>query len=149
MRPLAPAMAMLILPGSFLAAAMNSPFDFEFDVVVIGGGFGGATAARYLKRMGVNVTLIEANATYTAAPLSSLVVAGARPIERQRFGYDAMASAGIEVVHATAVSVDAGKRRIGLTNGASIAYDRLVLSPGIDIAWVYFHSGASSRCVSL
>ncbi|MBR0645490.1 NAD(P)/FAD-dependent oxidoreductase [Plastoroseomonas hellenica] len=102
-------------------------------VVVIGGGFGGASCARALRRNGLAVTLIEPNATYTACPFSNAVIAGLRPMERQRFGYDALRAQGIAVVHQAATGVDAAARRVTLTDGSVLAYDRLVLAPGITL----------------
>jgi NADPH-dependent 2,4-dienoyl-CoA reductase/sulfur reductase-like enzyme len=117
----------LALP--FVARAAGSP-----RVVVIGGGFGGASAARALRHYapGVDVTLVEANATFTACPFSNEVIAGMRDIAAQRFGYK---SAGMKIVHAEATGVDATARRVTLNNGSVLPYDRLILSPGIDIAW--------------
>lgn len=100
-------------------------------VVVIGGGFGGASCARALRRNGLAVTLVEPNATYTACPFSNAVIAGLRPMERQRFGYDALRAQGITVVHQAATGVDATARRVTLADGSVLAYDRLVLAPGI------------------
>ena len=106
-------------------------------VVVVGGGFAGATAARALKKADprIAVTLVETSRTFTACPFSNLVIAGLREIESQTFGYDKLAAAGIEVVFATATGVDARARQVSLDNGASLAYDRLILAPGIDIRW--------------
>lgn len=100
-------------------------------VVVIGGGFGGASCARVLRRNGLAVTLVESNATYTACPFSNAVIAGLRPMERQRFGYDALRAQGVSVVHQAATGVDAMARRVTLADGSVLAYDRLVLAPGI------------------
>jgi NADPH-dependent 2,4-dienoyl-CoA reductase/sulfur reductase-like enzyme len=102
-------------------------------VVVIGGGFGGASCARALRRHGLAVTLVEPNATYTACPFSNAVIAGLRPMERQRFGYDALRAQGITVVHQAATGVDAAARRVTLTDGGVLVYDRLVLAPGITL----------------
>ncbi|MBR0667443.1 FAD-dependent oxidoreductase [Roseomonas hellenica] len=102
-------------------------------VVVIGGGFGGASCARALRRNGLAVTLVEPNATYTACPFSNAVIAGLRPLQRQRFGYDALRAQGIAVVHQAATGVDAAARRVTLTDGSVLAYDRLVLAPGITL----------------
>ncbi len=106
-------------------------------VVVVGGGFGGATAARSVKRLlpDVSVTLIESAATYVACPLSNLVVAGARSIDRQTFSYGALSAEGIAVLHTDARDVDPAARTVTLENGGSVAYDRLILSPGIDFRW--------------
>jgi len=102
-------------------------------VVVIGGGFGGATAARLLQRGGVEVTLVEANPTYTACPFSNAVIAGLRPLEEQRFGYGAIRRAGVGVIHQTAGGVDPQARRVTLADGTQLPYDRLILSPGIEL----------------
>ncbi|MBB3020891.1 NADPH-dependent 2,4-dienoyl-CoA reductase/sulfur reductase-like enzyme [Microvirga lupini] len=102
-------------------------------VVVVGGGFGGATCARELKRKGLAVTLVEANAVYTACPFSNAVLAGLRPIETQQFNLDAVEKEGIAIIRQRAVRADPQARRVVLEDGSSQDYDRLVLSPGIDI----------------
>ena len=102
-------------------------------VVVIGGGFAGATAARELRRRGLSVTLVERNATFLACPGSNLVIAGLRDMDRQRFGYEAIASEGITVVAEAATGVDADTRRVALADGTTLPYDRLVLAPGIEL----------------
>ncbi|WP_084396841.1 NAD(P)/FAD-dependent oxidoreductase [Henriciella aquimarina] len=106
-------------------------------LVVVGGGFGGATAARFLKTYlpNASVTLIEPNAAYHACPFSNLVIAGLRDIEAQRFGYDSLRAAGIEVVAQRAIDVDPARRTVSLEGGGEAVYDKLVLSPGIDIRW--------------
>jgi NADPH-dependent 2,4-dienoyl-CoA reductase/sulfur reductase-like enzyme len=110
------------------ALAQASP-----KVVVIGGGFGGASAARALKGAGLDVTLVETNATYTACPFSNEVITGFRPIERQVFGYDALGREGIRLVRAAATGIDPAARRVTLSEGGTLAYDRLVLAPGIEL----------------
>ncbi|KQP67502.1 cytochrome C [Methylobacterium sp. Leaf111] len=102
-------------------------------VVVIGGGFGGATAARALHGGGLDVTLVEVNSTYVSCPFSNEVIAGLQPMAAQRFGYEGLARAGIRVVHAAATGIDADVRRVTLADGTARTYDRLVLSPGIDL----------------
>ncbi|GJE42482.1 NAD(P)/FAD-dependent oxidoreductase [Methylobacterium soli] len=102
-------------------------------VVVIGGGFGGATAARALRRGGVDVTLVDSRATYVACPFSNEVIVGLQPLAAQSFGYGNLARTGLTFVEATATGVDAAARTVRLSDGSSLAYDRLVLSPGIDL----------------
>jgi sulfide dehydrogenase [flavocytochrome c] flavoprotein chain len=102
-------------------------------VAVVGGGFAGATCARSLAAMGVAVTLIEADQSYVACPFSNLVIHGSRVMAQQTFGYDGLRNAGVEVVFSRAERVETGERRIILQGGESVAYDRLVLAPGIDI----------------
>jgi NADPH-dependent 2,4-dienoyl-CoA reductase/sulfur reductase-like enzyme len=104
-------------------------------VIVIGGGFGGASCARALRRVDpkLQVTLIEPNQTFTACPFSNEVIAGLRPIEAQQFGYRKIAAEGVAVIAQAAIKVDPQTRAVGLADGASIGYDRLVLAPGIDL----------------
>jgi NADPH-dependent 2,4-dienoyl-CoA reductase/sulfur reductase-like enzyme len=104
-------------------------------LVVVGGGFGGATCARALKRAvpGAAVTLVEANRTFAACPFSNAVIAGLREWQGQLFGFDAVARDGVTVVHDSATAVDAAARSVTLADGTRLPYDRLVLAPGIDI----------------
>jgi NADPH-dependent 2,4-dienoyl-CoA reductase/sulfur reductase-like enzyme len=104
-------------------------------VVVIGGGFGGASCARALRQVDpkLQVTLIEPKTFYFACPFSNEAIAGLRQFEAQQFRYDRIAAEGVTVVAQTAVKVDAQARMVGLADGSSLGYDRLVLSPGISL----------------
>ena len=104
-------------------------------IVVIGGGFGGAGLARALRRdnPALQVTLVEPKTFYFACPFSNEAIAGLREFEAQQFSYDRTAADGIAVIPQTAVKVDAQARTVGLADGTSLGYDRLVLSPGIDL----------------
>jgi NADPH-dependent 2,4-dienoyl-CoA reductase/sulfur reductase-like enzyme len=106
-------------------------------VVVIGGGFAGASAARAIKRANprIAVTLVEANRTFTACPFSNLVIGGLRELKAQQFGYDAIAADGIQVAFAVATGVNAQTRSVALEGGTTLAYDRLIVAPGIDLKW--------------
>ncbi|HEU0062261.1 MAG TPA: FCSD flavin-binding domain-containing protein [Hyphomicrobiaceae bacterium] len=106
-------------------------------VVVIGGGFAGASAARAVKAADprILVSLVESNRTFTACPFSNLVIGGLRALSDQQFGYDKISASGIEVVFAGATGVDLEARRVALEGGTSLAYDRLIVAPGIDIRW--------------
>ncbi|MEO7243868.1 MAG: NAD(P)/FAD-dependent oxidoreductase [Rubrivivax sp.] len=104
-------------------------------VVVVGGGYGGATAARYLKLWGdpaLQVTLVDRNAQFVSCPLSNLVVGGHRVLAELTRGYDGLRAAGVRVLRAEVAAVDAGARELRLADGSRLPYDRLVLSPGID-----------------
>jgi NADPH-dependent 2,4-dienoyl-CoA reductase/sulfur reductase-like enzyme len=104
-------------------------------IIVIGGGFAGATAARFLKRADqrLDVTLVEPNPIFTACPLSNEVIAGLRDMRAQLFGYDHIAADGVVVVHQAATAVDGQARSVTLGNGTKLIYDRLVLAPGSDL----------------
>jgi len=104
-------------------------------IVVIGGGFGGAACARALRKINpkLQVTLVEPNRTFTACPFSNEVIAGLRSIEAQQFGYERIAADGLNVIALAATKIDPQGRTVGLTDGTSLAYDRLVLAPGIDL----------------
>jgi sulfide dehydrogenase [flavocytochrome c] flavoprotein subunit len=106
-------------------------------VVVVGGGFGGATCARFIKRIDprIAVTVVEANRTFIACPFSNLVIVGLRELQAQQFGYDKFAADQVAVQFSTATGIDAQGRSVTLGDGTRLPYDRLVLSPGIDIRW--------------
>jgi NADPH-dependent 2,4-dienoyl-CoA reductase/sulfur reductase-like enzyme len=104
-------------------------------VVVIGGGAGGATMARYLAKDsdgGLDVTLVEANPIYTTCFFSNLYLGGFREFESLQHGYSRLSDMGITVITDTATAVDRAARSITLAGGQSLSYDRLVLAPGID-----------------
>jgi NADPH-dependent 2,4-dienoyl-CoA reductase/sulfur reductase-like enzyme len=107
------------------------------QIVVIGGGFAGATCARALKHAGphLSVTLVEANRTYTACPLSNNVIAGLRNLSEQQFTYEKISADGVTLAFDTATAIDAGSRTVVLKSGTSLFYDRLVIAPGISFDW--------------
>jgi len=131
----------LLMSLSAAALAAGFPLKAAAQVnarlVVVGGGFGGATAARFLKALmpAASVTLIEANTEYYACPFSNLVIAGLRDLSEQRFGYDALKSQGIKVIQDYAEDVDPVARTVTVKSGGTFAYDKLILSPGIDFRW--------------
>ena len=106
-------------------------------VVIVGGGFGGATAARYIKRFNPNikVTLIEPSKTFYTCPFSNMVLGGIRSMEQIAHGYDNLRAFGIEVIHDFVTTVDADKKTVRLKDNRAIGYDKLLLSPGIDFRW--------------
>src|SRR5690242_14675814 len=92
-------------------------------VVVVGGGFGGATAARTLKALEpkLDVTLVEPNATFTACPFSNGVLGGLREISQQQFGYDGVRKAGVTLAQTSATAVDAAAKSVTLADGNKLA----------------------------
>ena len=104
-------------------------------LVIIGGGFAGATLARFAKALEprLRVTLIEARALYTACPMSNLVLAGERELNQQTFDYKALAEAGVQVIQGYAMDVDGAQQRVMLQGGERVEYDRLVLAPGVQL----------------
>jgi len=123
--------------ASLAGACASGPVGTGPRVVVIGGGFGGATAAKYLRRLdpSLRVTLVERNRTFTTCPFSNAVIGGLRDPARNTFGYDGIESHGIEVIHAEVTAIDVAARLVVLDGGDRLPYDRLVLSPGIDFKW--------------
>lgn len=123
--------------GATLALAHPAIAQGTARVVVIGGGFGGASVARTLKRLDprIAVTLIVDAPTFTACPLSNLVIVGLREMKAQRFGYERIVAEGVTVVASPAAKIDAAPRTVTCTDGSAHAWDRLVLAPGIDIDW--------------
>lgn len=103
-------------------------------VVVVGGGFGGATAARYMRLWGgnVDVTLVERNAQFISCPISNLVLGGHRQMDEITLGYDGLKAAGVKVVQAEVTAIDAAAKKLRLAGGGELAYDRLIVSPGVD-----------------
>jgi NADPH-dependent 2,4-dienoyl-CoA reductase/sulfur reductase-like enzyme len=107
-------------------------------VVVVGGGWGGATAAKYLNLWSagdIDVTLVEPNRTFVSCPMSNLVLGGNRTIEQLTSSYDGLRKRGINVVHDTVAAIDAGKKQVRLASGTTLPYDRLVVSPGIEFMY--------------
>ena len=104
-------------------------------VVVVGGGAGGATAARYIakdSKGAVNVTLIEPTRAYYTCFFSNLYIGGFRQIDDLGHSYGKLAMQGVNVVHDWAVGVDRDAKTVALAGGGSVPYDKLILSPGID-----------------
>jgi len=108
-------------------------------VVVVGGGYGGATVAKYLRMWsegGVQVTLIERNPTFISCPISNLVIGGTKTMEDITVSYEGLRNKwGVRVIQDDVVAVDAAKKTVSLKGGSALSYDRLVLSPGVDFMW--------------
>ncbi|MDO6482475.1 NAD(P)/FAD-dependent oxidoreductase [Shimia thalassica] len=125
--------------GAAVAASLSAPMVMGAGkprVVVIGGGAGGATAARYIakgSKGAIDVTLVEPSRTYYTCFFSNLYIAGFRELSSIAHSYGTLASKyGVNVVHDWAVGIDRDAKTVSLAGGAKLSYDRLVLSPGID-----------------
>ena len=120
------------------SAALSAPMvlgQAKPRVVVIGGGAGGATAARYLAKDSqgaIDVTLVEMNPIYTTCFFSNLYVGGFVSFESLQHGYETLAQGGVTVVTGMATGVDRAAKTVTLADGTVLPYDKLVLSPGID-----------------
>jgi len=124
----------LKLAGAVSLAGCATATPSKARVVVIGGGFGGATAAKYIRLWdpSIDVVLIERDAEFVSCPISNLVLAGyssMKDITRDRSG---LARHGVQLVRDEAVAIDAGKKTVRLAGGGEIGYERLIVSPGID-----------------
>lgn len=109
------------------------------QVVVVGGGWGGSTVSKYLRVFSdqqVDVTLVEPNRSFVSCPMSNLVIGGQRQIADITSNYAGLAGThGVRLVHDSVTTIDADKRQVRLAGGTTLAYDRLVLAPGIDMMW--------------
>jgi sulfite dehydrogenase len=103
-------------------------------VVVVGGGFGGATAAHYLKMWGgnIDVTLVDRNPEFVSCPISNLVIGGHKAIGDITRGYGGLSRMGVKVIQAEVTAIDGAKKTVKLADGRTLGYDRLVVSPGVD-----------------
>lgn len=117
-----------------VAGCAGSMAPSKARVVVIGGGFGGATAAKYIRMWdsSIDVVLVERESQFTSCPMSNLVLGGFSSMEQIRHGYDGLRRHGVQVVRDDAVAIDAAKKTVRLARGGDVAYERLILSPGID-----------------
>lgn len=110
-------------------------------VVVIGGGMAGATAAKYLRLWGgssLQVTLVEPNASYTSNIMSNLVLNGSRNLSTLGFTYSGLAAKyGVTVKTARITGIDTAGRKVSLSDGSQLAYDRLVVAPGVEFMDAY------------
>ncbi|MBM3406712.1 MAG: NAD(P)/FAD-dependent oxidoreductase, partial [Betaproteobacteria bacterium] len=104
-------------------------------VLVVGGGYGGATAAKYIKKWGgdaIDVMLVERERAFVSCPLSNLVLGGYRKIEDLTVSYDGLRRAGILTMNDEVLSIDAAKRSVSFQKLATQSFDRIVVAPGID-----------------
>ncbi len=104
-------------------------------VVIVGGGYGGATAAKYIKLWDpkIDVTLIERNGEFISCPISNLVLGGSQTMQDITVSYETLQKKyGVKVLRAEASGIDVEKKIVKLASGESLAFDRVILSPGVD-----------------
>jgi len=122
------------LAGAVSLAGCASTVPSKARVVVIGGGFGGATAAKYIRMWDptIDVVLVEREGNFTSCPISNLVLGGYSSMQDISHGYDGLRRRGVQVVRDEAVAIDAAKKTVRLARGGDLSYERLIVSPGID-----------------
>jgi len=125
--------------GSMVGCATTGRIPNRAKVLVIGGGYGGATAAKYVRMLSnykIDVVMAEPNTNFVSCPISNLVLGGSRTMGDITTPYDKLSGKhGVTVVKDMVSSIDAAKKTVTLASGATIGYDKLILSPGIDLMW--------------
>lgn len=129
-------MGMLGVAGCAVPGASSSPPAKSLGrVLVVGAGFGGATAAKYLKHWGgpgIEVMLVDRNPQFVSCPLSNLVLGGSRRIDEITVGYQGLRELGVIVVNDEVTAIDTARRKVVMNKIADQTYDRLIVSPGVD-----------------
>jgi NADPH-dependent 2,4-dienoyl-CoA reductase/sulfur reductase-like enzyme len=128
-------------------ATVRNASPSKARVVVVGGGYGGATAARYLRMLdpAIDVVLVEPNEAFVSCPISNMVLGGFRTMADITRPYSGLARSGVRVVRDSATAVDVERKQVRLENGDAIAFDRVVLSPGVDFMWEALPSMANAN----
>ncbi len=124
---------------SLVGCASTAPLPAKAKVVVIGGGYGGATAAKYVRMLSnyqIDVVLVEPNDSFISCPISNLVIGGSKTLGDITTPYDKLKS-NHGVIHARdmVTRIDAAKKTVTLAGGATLGYDKLIVSPGVDMMW--------------
>ena len=129
----------MTVPGLLAGCATTSDSGKPIGrVVVVGGGYGGATAAKYIRLWSekrIEVVLVEPNAQFVSCPLSNLVLGGSRTIESLTLSRDKLSAYGVQLVRDEVVVIDPDKKRVQLKGGESLSYDRVIVAPGIDFIY--------------
>jgi sulfide dehydrogenase [flavocytochrome c] flavoprotein subunit len=122
-----------------LAGCASPGGSSGLKVVVVGGGYGGATAAKYVRMWsdyGIEVTLVEPNSTFISCPISNLVIGGSKTMADITTPYDNLVKRhGVRLVQDMVTRIDPDKRMVMLAKGGELPYDRLIVSPGVDFMW--------------
>ena len=125
--------------GLLSACATSGGSPTKAQVVVVGGGYGGATVSKYIRLLSdhsIDVMMIEPNRAFVSCPISNLVLSGDRTMADITNPYTGLSGKhGVRIVHDRVLAVDADKRQVRLEGGSTVSYDKLVLAPGIDMMW--------------
>ena len=123
--------------GSLIGCATTGTIPSKAKVVVVGGGYGGATAAKYVRMLSnykIDVVMIEPSDAFVSCPISNLVLGGSKTMGDITTPYDNMKGKhGVMVVKDMVSTIDSTKKTVTLAGGATIGYDKLILSPGVDL----------------
>jgi sulfide dehydrogenase [flavocytochrome c] flavoprotein chain len=124
----------LKLAGAASIAGCATATPSKARVVVVGGGFGGATAAKYIRKWdpSIDVVLVERESSFVSCPISNLVLGGYSSLPDISRNYDALRRHGVQVVRDEVTAIDGAKKTVRLARGGDLAYERLIVSPGID-----------------
>lgn len=119
-------------------------------VAVVGGGYGGATAAKYIRMLDpeIEVVLIEPNAAFVSCPISNMVLGGFKTLADITTPYSGLARHGVKVVQDTATAIDVERKQVRLSRGDPVAFDRVIVSPGVDFMWEALPSMGSAEAQS-
>ena len=120
-------------------AAMGGSDNSRAKVLVVGGGYGGATVSKYIRLLSdysIDVMMVEPSKAFVSCPVSNLVIAGMKTMKDITTPYDGLSSQhGVRIVHDMVTRIDATKKVAVLASGGEVRYDKLVMSPGIDFMW--------------
>jgi sulfide dehydrogenase [flavocytochrome c] flavoprotein subunit len=124
----------LKIAGAVSLAGCATTSPSKARVVVIGGGFGGATAAKYIRMWdpAIDVVMVERESAFISCPLSNLVLGGSKSLDDLTRSRDGLRKHGVQIVHDDATAVDTTKKVVRLARGGDLSYERLIVSPGID-----------------
>ena len=125
--------------ASLVGCASTGSIPSKAKVVVVGGGYGGATAAKYVRMLSgyqIDVVLVEPNTSFISCPISNLVIGGSKTMGDITSPYGNLSGKhGVTLVKDMVANIDSTKKMVTLAGGASIGYDKLIISPGIDLMW--------------
>ena len=120
-------------------ASLGGTSANKAKVLVVGGGYGGATVSKYIRLLSdhsIDVMMVEPNTAFVSCPVSNLVIGGQKTMADITNPYTGLSSKhGVRVVHDSVTAVDTAKKTATLAGGSTVSWDKLVLAPGIDFMW--------------